>query len=45
MMKREGTIPLSHEELLFFFDRFLNTVDMHEFQSLVKDNNKCQLKY
>ena len=39
MMKREGNIPLSHEELLFFINRFLNTVDMHEFQSLAKDNN------
>jgi hypothetical protein len=37
---REGNIPLSHEELLLSFNRFLNTVDMQEFQSHVKNNNK-----
>ena len=45
MKKREGNIPLSHEELLFFFNRFLNTVDMQEVQSHVKHNNNVSLKY
>ena len=45
MKNREGNIPLSHEELLFVFNRFLNTVDMHEFQSHVKNNNNVSLKY
>ena len=40
MKNREGNIPLSHEELLLSLNRFLNTVDMKEFQSHVKNNNK-----
>lgn len=43
-MNHEGNITMSREELLRFFNRFLNTVDMHEWQSRNQGDRTISLK-
>lgn len=43
-MNHKGNITMSREELLLFFNRFLNTVDMHEWQSRNQGDRTISLK-